>query len=257
MCGFPRALPSKKLDMEDRLKLALVRILRTFVIIFSLSFVAIFSSVITYGVFSVSLFVFAFLVCFALCGVSCFLNQEPYSSTIVFGICIALFMFSGLILIFQIGCSANQSSMCLMIVWKIDTTASSERVFKEAFKNANVLLVCSCWAVFILSGILTLLAWKIQSVLRATLNGSDCERTNFEWKVPPVDMAQARNDFEAHECSICQDNLEDHHSVILLSCGHLFHYSCLNEWVSRAQMCPICRKQIEEVQLIPSEVAKA
>jgi hypothetical protein len=49
----------------------------------------------------------------------------------------------------------------------------------------------------------------------------------------------AQNDI----CSICFDDL-DNNSINKLSCNHIFHKDCINEWFSRniIQTCPYCRK---------------
>ena len=35
----------------------------------------------------------------------------------------------------------------------------------------------------------------------------------------------------------------------LLPCGHILHNNCLKPWVERANSCPICRQNINVVQL--------
>jgi len=40
-------------------------------------------------------------------------------------------------------------------------------------------------------------------------------------------------------CSICLAEYEAHESVIRLSCGHMFHASCISTWVQRSDMCPM------------------
>ena len=43
-------------------------------------------------------------------------------------------------------------------------------------------------------------------------------------------------------CAICIDNLEDDEDVRGLTCGHAFHASCLDPWLtSRRACCPMCK----------------
>ena len=45
------------------------------------------------------------------------------------------------------------------------------------------------------------------------------------------------------QCCICLDDFQDDVSTVLvLHCGHIFHNSCINEWLSSKDSCPICRK---------------
>lgn len=53
------------------------------------------------------------------------------------------------------------------------------------------------------------------------------------------------------ECAICLDTLaemEDDaactHGLLKLPCGHLFHGSCADRWMTREVSCPMCRKPV-------------
>lgn len=45
--------------------------------------------------------------------------------------------------------------------------------------------------------------------------------------------------------------LPDNEEIIahLLPCGHDLHHECLKPWVERANSCPICRQNFNEVEL--------
>lgn len=50
---------------------------------------------------------------------------------------------------------------------------------------------------------------------------------------------------ETGYCSICQDDLKEGERIrTIASCQHLFHATCLDEWLSRKPECPMCRKSI-------------
>ncbi len=56
--------------------------------------------------------------------------------------------------------------------------------------------------------------------------------------VVPPDMLGTPGD----TCAICLDNIEDDDDVRGLSCGHAFHASCLDPWLtSRRASCPLCK----------------
>jgi len=47
-----------------------------------------------------------------------------------------------------------------------------------------------------------------------------------------------------NECSICLENYMKDDMVIILSCDHSFHESCLKEWFKNNNSCPHCRENI-------------
>ena len=46
----------------------------------------------------------------------------------------------------------------------------------------------------------------------------------------------------SRECSICIEVLEDDSICRLLSCFHLFHASCIDEWMRKQCVCPLCKR---------------
>jgi hypothetical protein len=51
------------------------------------------------------------------------------------------------------------------------------------------------------------------------------------------------NDLECQlfqECVICLDEFMKGDIVIYTKCGHVYHYSCIENWVQRKSICPIC-----------------
>lgn len=45
-------------------------------------------------------------------------------------------------------------------------------------------------------------------------------------------------------CSICIEPFEQDELVSALSCGHLYHSSCINEWLQKTLHCPLCRSPV-------------
>lgn len=45
-------------------------------------------------------------------------------------------------------------------------------------------------------------------------------------------------------CPICQLDYQASDHLRRLSCGHRFHSTCINRWLSRKSLCPCCRKTI-------------
>ncbi|ESN95745.1 hypothetical protein HELRODRAFT_178925 [Helobdella robusta] len=50
-------------------------------------------------------------------------------------------------------------------------------------------------------------------------------------------------------CPICCDEFEENSFVLKLSCGHIFHPDCLENWFVEKQNCPFCRKKVTLYQV--------
>lgn len=45
-------------------------------------------------------------------------------------------------------------------------------------------------------------------------------------------------------CCICIDELEVKQVATKLKCGHIFHHTCIKQWLTRAKTCPLCKAVI-------------
>jgi hypothetical protein len=58
---------------------------------------------------------------------------------------------------------------------------------------------------------------------------------------------------EENDCLICFEDLDSKDKAVL-SCNHVIHYSCLQEWIKRkkkiTQLCPICNNDGEIINII-------
>ena len=45
---------------------------------------------------------------------------------------------------------------------------------------------------------------------------------------------------EGFKCSICHKIIENNHMIECPYCNNLFHYTCLANWLSEHNVCPIC-----------------
>ena len=51
---------------------------------------------------------------------------------------------------------------------------------------------------------------------------------------------------ENSECSICLEKL-DSNCVSLYSCEHIYHESCIREWLKKNRICPLCRCSVDDM----------
>ena len=50
-------------------------------------------------------------------------------------------------------------------------------------------------------------------------------------------------------CSICFESLIDiPNNAASIGCGHMYHTSCLNKWLSINNLCPICRSKVRNIR---------
>ena len=61
---------------------------------------------------------------------------------------------------------------------------------------------------------------------------------------------------EDNDCLICFEDLDSKDKAIL-SCNHVIHYSCLQQWIKRRktvkQLCPICNNDGEIINIIDAK----
>ena len=80
------------------------------------------------------------------------------------------------------------------------------------------------------------------------------ERNTFPHKFKKMARSSAKEEDESEEggngeevdkCTICLCEFDDGEDVRRLPCMHLFHVSCVDQWLSLNKRCPICRVDIE------------
>ncbi|TMW46303.1 hypothetical protein DOY81_008619 [Sarcophaga bullata] len=42
-------------------------------------------------------------------------------------------------------------------------------------------------------------------------------------------------------CSLCKAQFKNDDAVYSTRCGHIFHFTCMNQWQCRSTSCPVCR----------------
>ena len=46
--------------------------------------------------------------------------------------------------------------------------------------------------------------------------------------------------WENNECIICLKEIKNNDNMRILSCRHTYHMECIDEWLKRKNICPIC-----------------
>ncbi|KAK9102261.1 hypothetical protein Sjap_019515 [Stephania japonica] len=53
--------------------------------------------------------------------------------------------------------------------------------------------------------------------------------------------------FDGHDgysCRICLEDMDIGGEVIRMPCSHVFHLSCIDEWLGTNHVCPLCRFEL-------------
>ncbi|XP_020257688.1 E3 ubiquitin ligase BIG BROTHER-related-like [Asparagus officinalis] len=56
--------------------------------------------------------------------------------------------------------------------------------------------------------------------------------------------AQSSQDANTDQCVICRLDYEEGDSLVELSCKHLYHPECINQWLQINKVCPICSCEV-------------
>ena len=68
--------------------------------------------------------------------------------------------------------------------------------------------------------------------------------TTFELqRLDKVTVSEEQAEAE-NACTICLEGLAAGSKATQLACGHLFHTSCIERWLSDHVVCPLCRSHI-------------
>lgn len=47
------------------------------------------------------------------------------------------------------------------------------------------------------------------------------------------------------KCPICLDVIDKKDKTTTLNCSHIYHAICIDEWLKRAPICPLCKRLVE------------
>lgn len=94
----------------------------------------------------------------------------------------------------------------------------------------------------------------VDIALRQSMEESDIieRKPNHKIDVNCVQYNPKKHDVgDDKECSICQTDYVKGDNISVLSCDHIFHNKCIEEWGLFKAECPLCRS---EIRLIDDDV---
>lgn len=85
----------------------------------------------------------------------------------------------------------------------------------------------------------------ISYIITQNITLEDINNIFYENKLNITNQKYSTIKSDTHnECSICCDIYDDNDNVSILSCNHLFHTKCIENWGYKKNNCPICRTSI-------------
>lgn len=65
----------------------------------------------------------------------------------------------------------------------------------------------------------------------------------------PTKIVQENSEDEESKCTVCLCDYQINESVKILTCcnshlGHVFHSTCIDEWLRRSKVCPLCKRLV-------------
>jgi hypothetical protein len=72
-----------------------------------------------------------------------------------------------------------------------------------------------------------------------------CKYTTIMRRKLRPNVVYISNEFPLNICNICNDRFEDGLST-LMPCDHSFHHLCINFWLKKYQICPVCKVELND-----------
>lgn len=89
----------------------------------------------------------------------------------------------------------------------------------------------------------------LNSVLENSFLNDEKIEINEKIEIPNENIIIFKNiETEFENCLICHDKFEKEDKIANIKCNHIFHYKCLNKWITRSAKCPYCNKNISIIK---------
>ena len=64
-------------------------------------------------------------------------------------------------------------------------------------------------------------------------------------KLPKIKYSKTKfNKSQDEKCTVCQYDFAENEIIRKLTCGHLYHFACVDEWLIKDKKCPVCKIEI-------------
>ncbi|KAI3842800.1 hypothetical protein MKW92_030981 [Papaver armeniacum] len=93
--------------------------------------------------------------------------------------------------------------------------------------------------------------WLLWYATNGSVDNQDDEKSSkmkglSELELKELPVGKAMEEIKGTDCVICLDEIEVDQLIRLLPvCDHGFHLECVDSWLSRNSVCPICRTKLQ------------
>jgi hypothetical protein len=94
----------------------------------------------------------------------------------------------------------------------------------------------------ILTILLIFLLWKSFVTEGDTIQRRD--NTIAIESIPLVTYKRGEDEMSAYSCAICLEEYQDEEQIRCLRCTHSYHKECIDPWLTKNNLCPVCRKNV-------------
>ena len=69
-------------------------------------------------------------------------------------------------------------------------------------------------------------------------------RENERAAMPTETYARGADENENETCSVCLSQMETGEEAKRLGCKHVYHPACIDRWLERSRLCPVCKRDV-------------
>jgi hypothetical protein len=86
---------------------------------------------------------------------------------------------------------------------------------------------------------------QLDQVMNESMNADDIAKIPTDTKFLNQIIEQMLSNSQLKkDCSICFNNFQKELKGCVLPCGHIYHESCIKEWLKIDHVCPTCRHEL-------------
>lgn len=134
--------------------------------------------------------------------------------------------------------------MVFLVYWAIQGTLWYVELVTVPTPCTDLLLIM-VWLFLLYSAVIFYLTLELIGFITLCTSWSIIEDTDSDRLLDHYDIPSSPlHSLDSTDCSICLHTLQSTQPLSQLPCGHQYHTSCIDPWISRNAVCPTCQQEI-------------